>query len=191
MLTIFGVVLGAGTTFTFTTWAERARWRRTEQAKWDDRRLVAYNEFAHALKQYVLVSMRISAARGFPNAVQPMDIDEGLRALAEADSEKSLKWEIVLLVGSSEAVAAARKWNKAAWELGHVATGTEMTHEEYVRRYEDMGALRNEFYECARADLGVRGGGLPPGNRAWIPPNALTSGADVSRRSELERPPAE
>ncbi|MGW6421095.1 hypothetical protein ACWF82_00315 [Nocardia sp. NPDC055053] len=170
VLTMAGVLLGGGTTFVLTTWTERSRWRRAEQSKWDDRRLVAYNEFAHALKQYALISMRLSAARGFPNAGQPIDLEEGLRALVDADSEKSLKWEIVLLLGSPEAVAAARRWNKAAWELGYVAMGADMAHDEYVRKYEEMGRLRNEFYECARGDLGVRSGELPPGNKAWLPP---------------------
>ncbi len=184
VLTMTGVLVGAGTTFAFTSWTERSRWRRAEQSKWDDRRLVAYNEFAHALKHYALISQRMCAAHGFPYAGQPIDLDEGLRALAEADSEKSLKWEIVLLVGSPEAVAAARRWNKAAWELGYVAMGAAMTHGEYVSRYEEMGRLRNEFYLCARADLGVNGGELPPGNKAWLPPGAERGTGELAQSSE-------
>ncbi len=194
VLTVVGVLLGAGTTFAFTTWTERSRWRRTEQSKWDERRLVAYNEFAHAVKQYAMISMRLAAARGFPNTAAPIDHDEGLAALADADVAKSLKWEIVLLVGSPATVTAARRWNKAVWELTYVARGVDMTHEEYVRRYEEAGRLRNEFYECARADLGVRGGELPPGDRAWLPPESAVSGGSAAsvgaRRTVDPLPPA-
>ncbi|MEV6213748.1 hypothetical protein [Nocardia sp. NPDC051833] len=188
LLTMTGVLVGAGATFAFTSWTERSRWRRAEQSKWDDRRLVAYNEFAHALKHYALISQRMCAAHGFPYAGQPIDLDEGLRVLAEADSEKSLKWEIVLLVGSPEAVAAARRWNKAAWELGYVAMGAAMTHGEYVRRYEEMGQLRNEFYECARSDLGVRGGELPPGNKAWLPPGVEPNPGELPHAQQAFEP---
>ncbi|GAD81842.1 hypothetical protein [Nocardia asteroides] len=191
VLTMVGVLLGAGTTFAFATWTERSRWRRAEQSKWDNSRLTAYTEFAHALKSYALISQRMAAARGFPNAGQPMDLDEGLVALVEADSEKSLKWEVVLLLGSTDAVAAARSWNKAVWELGYVAMGTDMSHDEYVRRYEEAGRLRNDFYACARADLGVRGGELPPGNRAWLPPGVqVTRGALPGPVRTAEPPPS-
>lgn len=133
---------------------------------------MAYNEFAHALKQYVVASMRLAAARGYPNSSPPIDLDEGRIALVEADSQKTLKWEVVLLLGSPEAVSAARLWSKAAWELGYVALGADMSHDEYVRRYEEMGRRRNGFYDCARRDLGVNSGDLPRGDRAWLPPGA-------------------
>lgn len=176
VLTLVAVVLGAGSTFTATTLAERAKWRRSQDARWDDKRLAAYSEYANALKQYVQVSFRLAAARGYPATAQPIDTDEGLRLLAEAEAEKTIKWEAVLLLGSPEAVAAAREWNRAAWELGWPARGHAIEHAEYVRLYSEMGRRRNEFYERARADLGVRSGALPPGDRPWLAPGAGGSG---------------
>lgn len=170
LLTLVAVVLGAGSTFAATTLTERAKWRRSQDARWDDKRLAAYSEYANVLKQYVQVSYRLAAARGYPAVALPIDIEAGLQALAEAEAEKTVKWESVLLLGSPEAVAAARAWNRAAWELGWPARGHVIEHSEYVRLYSEMGRRRNDFYECARADLGVISGELPPGDRPWLPP---------------------
>ncbi|MFI6870847.1 hypothetical protein [Nocardia sp. NPDC050406] len=170
LLTLLAVVLGAGSTFAATTLTERAKWRRSQDTRWDDKRLAAYSEYANALKQYVQVSYRLAAARGYPAVAQPIETEAGLRALADAEAEKTIKWEAVLLLGSPEAVAAARAWNRAAWDLGWPARGHAVEHAEYIRMYAEMGRRRNEFYECARADLGVRSGELPPGDQPWLPP---------------------
>lgn len=170
LLTLAAVVLGAGSTFTATTLTERAKWRRSQDTRWDDKRLAAYSEYANALKQYVQVSYRLAAARGYPAVALPVDIEVGLKALADAEAEKTIKWEAVLLLGSPQAVAAARAWNRAAWDLGWAARGHVIEHAEYVRMYSEMGRRRNEFYESARLDLGVRSGELPRGDRLWLPP---------------------
>ncbi|MFB7717046.1 hypothetical protein [Nocardia sp. NPDC056100] len=174
LLPLVGVVLGVGTTFAATSMNERAKWRRSHGTRWDDKRLAAYSEYANSLKQYVQVSYRLAAARGYPAVALPIDIDAGLQALAEAEADKTIKWETVLLLGSPEAVAAARSWNRAAWELGWPARGHAMEHAEYLRLYSEMGRRRNAFYESARADLGVLTGALPPGDQPWMPPGIET-----------------
>lgn len=173
MITVVGVLLGAGATFAGAALTERAKWRRTQRSRWDDRRLVAYSEFANALKRFAEVSMRMAAGRGYPNTGQPISAGDGEQMLAEAASEKTLKWEMVLLLGSVEAVAAGRLWNKAVWELSLVALGRDMSHEDYVCAFEAAGLRRNDFYECARRDLGVNSGELPAGDGAWLPQNVL------------------
>ena len=50
ILTIAGVLLGAGATFVVTTTTERIRWQRTQSTRWDDKRLAAYTEYANAVK---------------------------------------------------------------------------------------------------------------------------------------------
>lgn len=172
LLPMVGVVLGAGGTFAATAMNERVKWRRSQDTRWDDKRLTAYSEYANSLKEYVQLSYRLAAARGYPAVALPMGIEEGLTALAAAEAEKTVKWETVLLLGSPEAVAAARSWNRAAWDLGWPARGHVIEHAEYLRLYSEMGRRRNEFYECARADLGVRTGALPPGDQPWLPPQA-------------------
>ncbi|MFD9546490.1 hypothetical protein ACFWBG_03840 [Nocardia salmonicida] len=175
VITVAGVLLGAGATFAGAALTERAKWQRTQSSRWDDRRLVAYSEFAHSLKHFAVVSQRMVVGRGFPQAGQPLSTEEGSQLLAEAESEKTLKWEMVLLLGSPEAVAAARLWNKAVWELSLVAMGRDMSHDNYLRAYEAAGHKRNAFYECARNDLGVRSGELPFGDGPWLPQNLLAA----------------
>ncbi|MCM6778524.1 hypothetical protein NDR87_34080 [Nocardia sp. CDC159] len=171
LITLAAVVLGGASTFTVTTLIERGKWQRSQDVRWDDKRLVAYSEYANALKQYVQVSYRLAAARGYPAVAQPIDLEGGLQELAAAEAEKTVKWETVLLLGSPEAVAAARAWNRAAWELGWAAKGQVVFEQaDYLRRNAEMGRRRNEFYACARRDLGVTTGELPPGDQQWLSP---------------------
>ncbi|QLY34072.1 hypothetical protein H0264_02375 [Nocardia huaxiensis] len=170
--------MGAGSTFVATMMTERAKWRRSHDTRWDEKRLAAYSEYANALKQCMDLSFRLAAARGYPAVALPIDIDAGLRALAEAETEKTVKWEALLLLGSPQAVASAREWNRAAWELGWAAKGHTMEHSEYTRLYAETGRRRNAFYEAARADLGVTSGELPPGDRPWQLPGTSASPAE-------------
>ncbi|MFE3190138.1 hypothetical protein ACFXHA_14090 [Nocardia sp. NPDC059240] len=173
LLPLIGVFLGAASTFSGTAWHERTKWRRGLDTRWDEKRLAAYSEYADALKRYFTLVGRVATARGYPTAVQPIDIDEGLAGMAAADDGKTVKWELVLLLGSSQVVAAGRSWSEAVWRLSHAARGLDMRHDEFVRLYEEAGRRRDRFYLCARADLGVGGGGLPAGDVAWLLPGGL------------------
>ncbi|BDU08022.1 hypothetical protein [Nocardia cyriacigeorgica] len=173
LLTLLGVVVGAAATFSATVLTERAKWRRTLDTRWDDKRLTAYFEYANALKKYATLCHRLAAARGYRTATQPIDLEEGIAALAEADAEKAIKWEQVLLLGSPGAVAAARRWTEAVWRLSHIARGHAVDQFAYTDLYEEAGRRRNQFYELARADLGVTSGELPPGDVAWLEPAEL------------------
>ncbi|MBF6331718.1 hypothetical protein [Nocardia transvalensis] len=175
LFTLAGVVLGAGATFTVTTSIERTKWRRSLDTRWDDKRLAAYSEYANALKKFVDVLLRIAAAKGYPAGMQPVDRGGGLEALADADADRTVKWEAVLLLGSPEAIEAARRWHKAAWHFSLGVLGEGVDHQEYLRLFEAMGHRRNEFYDCARADLGVTSGPVPAAVGAWLPPKYRAS----------------
>ncbi|MEU4341709.1 hypothetical protein AB0H00_10615 [Nocardia sp. NPDC023852] len=169
LLTLVGVVLGAGATFTATTFTERAKWRRSHDTRWDDKRLTAYIEYASALKSYVQVAYRLAAARGYATNSEPIDLDVGGRALAEASTERTVKWEVVLLLGSPAAVSAARRWHEAAWKFSSATGGDEVDQDAYDRYYKELALRRDDFYACARADLEVRSGALPASYRDWLP----------------------
>lgn len=198
LVTLAAVVLGAGATFSATTLVERAKWKRSLDTRWDDRRLAAYADYANALKKTLEVCLRLAENKGYPAGFQPIDRDAGLQAFAAADAERTLRWEAVLLLGSPEAIAAARKWHKALWGFRYFVMDAEPDHEEFLRSFEAMGHLRNEFYERARADLGVGSGALPAEFGAWLPPGysppasspgerQATSGARWARMMELLR----
>jgi hypothetical protein len=170
LLTLAAVLLGAAASFTATTLTERGKWRRTYSTRWDEKRLTAYSTYATAVKACAQLSYRINAARGYPAGALPMDMTDGLNALAEAENERAVTWEAVLLLGSPAAVEAGRRWHETVWKLSWIARGKEASHDEFVDLYRMCGERRDEFYECARADLDVRSGRLPQPDRDWLPP---------------------
>ncbi|MFD6159928.1 hypothetical protein ACFWF7_43500 [Nocardia sp. NPDC060256] len=158
LLTSVGLVVYAAAMFLGTAWRERAKWRRRQ-----DVRLAAYVDYSNALEEYVQVAYRLAAAHEYPAVSQPIEVEAGLVALAQADAVRTVKWESLKLLGSREAIAAARSWHKAAWELSWIARRQTMSHAEYIGKHEEMGCRRNEFYTRARAHLGARNG-----DHAWL-----------------------
>jgi hypothetical protein len=156
ILTLVGVIVGAGASFTASTLTERARWRRTQSTRWDDRRLAAYTEYANAVKTTVKLCHRIATAQGLVPAGQPLDREAALDALADAETERTEKWETVLLLGDPDTVTAARTWHSRVWQLELVIRG-QHDSEDFSTVYRDSFRLRNEFYARARTDLGVHG----------------------------------
>ena len=152
--TLVGVLLGAASTFAATSATERSRWRRHQSVRWDVDRLAAYSEYAHALKRKISIIVQIAARRGIHPNVDwtPSDNDDGV--LTAAEEERTIKWEKVLLLGSDEAVIAARKWHNSVFWLERVACGTrdDMTWAEAV---EMTSRGRLEFYRIVKRDLGT------------------------------------
>ncbi len=72
---LIGVGVGALVTFATTSLAERTRWRRERDARWDDARMRAYAEYGDAVKKVTHVASRITAGRGFPHSVEPLKPD--------------------------------------------------------------------------------------------------------------------
>ncbi|MFI6313228.1 hypothetical protein ACIBEK_24270 [Nocardia fusca] len=161
LVAVLGVVIGAAATYAATMFSERTKWRRSQAAKWDDQRLAAYNEYAHALKQCAEITFRLSAGRGYPTISQPLDTDIGYQRLADAEAQRAVVWEAVLLLGSPAAVAAAREWHDELVELGHIARGRDVDHAEFADLVRSIGRRRDAFYASARQDLGVTSGALP------------------------------
>ena len=67
-----GVVLGSVLSFAATYGAERATWLRKQAVRWDERRLSAYADYSHAVKDQVAVASRIAAGRGLDSGVEPL-----------------------------------------------------------------------------------------------------------------------
>ncbi|ALG15210.1 hypothetical protein AOZ06_31935 [Kibdelosporangium phytohabitans] len=176
MLTIAGVLLGSAATFVVTTLTERTRWRRAQVARWDDKRLQAYTEYANAVKQMVRLCRRIAETKNLLHTGRPIDIDTGFDELADAETERALKWETVLLLGASETVVAARTWHEQVWRLEHILQEDNPDESEFVEAYKKAMRLRNEFYAHARADLNVTGGELSELTWSSLLPPAKSQG---------------
>lgn len=159
---LLGVGVGVLASYLVAGAGERARWRRTQQARWVERRLDAYQQYGYAVKRMTTLAMRLAAAQGVDDSTQPRTpVPDGLAALAEAEAERSARWETVLLVGDPTTVTAARRWHESAWLLEQFARGEAPEATGWQHAVEQMRASRHAYYAAARQDLGVGSGDLP------------------------------
>jgi len=161
LITLLGVALGALASFVSTRLVDRSRWQREESLRWDSKRLECYIEFSAAIMQYINVGHRMAAGLGLPTAVEPLTADGGVPALASAESDLSLCWARLLILGSSEAIRAAQDWRSEAWQLESFARGRRNDPAEFVAAEEKRRGARSRFYNAVRADLGVTTGDIP------------------------------
>ncbi|MFI0484304.1 hypothetical protein [Actinomadura sp. 9N215] len=169
--TLAGVIIGAAGSYAASSLTERTRWRRSRAERWDQQRFQTYAVYANTLKAQFQVSLRIGAARGFDHVVDPLDPDEGLLRLAEAESRRAADWESVLLVGDALTIAAARTWHEAVWAVEVYARGLKDDPAGWASALKRASQARDAFYAHARKDLGIEGPPPPSGNwpRAWEP----------------------
>lgn len=162
---LIGVLVGALATYAATSAAERARWRRAQAVRWDERRLTAYVEYAHAVKKVISLSVRLAAHRGVHPDTDRLAPEEGLPALASAEEERTMRWEAVLLLGTDRTVVAARAWHESVYLLQRFATG-EPVGSTWADAVEAVSRARREFYESAKRDIGIAIGDTPT-NYEW------------------------
>jgi hypothetical protein len=163
LLVLAGVVVGALASYLTTAAAERAKWERAVDSRWDDRRVDAYATYAQALKDEISISSRITAGRGIAANPRPLPAsEENLELLAAAGLKRGASWEKVLLLGHPETVEAARHWHETVWRLEGFARGAITGNiEDWEKARSEVNHARAKFYESARKDLQVRGGDLP------------------------------
>ncbi|MGH3864493.1 hypothetical protein [Actinokineospora sp.] len=158
--TLIGVLVGALATFTATSVAERSRWRRTQSVRWDDKRLAAYAEYAHAVKKVISISVRLAAHQGIHQDLDKLAPEEGLGALALAEEERTMKWETILLLGTDHTVVAARAWHDSVFRLQRIASGVDV-ESSWGDAVGAVSRARRGFYEAAKADIGITVGDAP------------------------------
>jgi hypothetical protein len=161
---LLGVVVGSIATYLSSTFAERIRWRRETSSRWESRRITAISDYAAAVKKLIYCAGRAAAARGIGSA-QPIELDQGLAELAEAETARSVCWEKVLLLGDHATILAARTWHELVWQLYYFAIGERTDHAEWEKELEAVNQARDEYYRCARTSLGIDAS--PPPAAAW------------------------
>ena len=154
IVTILGVLAGAGATFTATSWIERSKWKRTQTVRWDERRLCAYLTYANAVKRMNHLSLRLAATRGLHPGPAVIDIEDGQGRLAAAEAERGEAWEAVRLLGGSDVVAAGEQLNRAAWRLEPFAKGHKTDPGEWAAVHKNQVDTREAFYRAARRPRG-------------------------------------
>ncbi|WP_343246057.1 hypothetical protein [Streptomyces sp. SID5785] len=176
-----GVALGAVGSFLVSSLNDRARWRREQSVRWDGRRLDAYGEYIHIVKELAGRYQGIAASRGLVTGPQPLELTpETLAELGEAEGRRSALGETCELLGDTDTNTASKTLNHCLWRLEHLARGVPTQVEQsWDQAYLEFRNAQRRYVECARASLGVTG--LVSLNVAWPSP-----WRPVSRSSRAE-----
>ena len=90
-----------------------------------------------------------------------MDYSEALANLGKLADERTQKWEMVLLPGNPETIAAGRTWHRRVWQIELFVRGEHTDADQYYALQDQVDADRMHFYEAARHDLGISTGAAP------------------------------
>ncbi|MFJ3526669.1 MULTISPECIES: hypothetical protein [unclassified Streptomyces] len=159
ILPLAGVALGALMSYLMTSLNERTRWRRQQAVRWDERRLTAYAEYAHAIKELAAGYRTLAAARGLtPGPTSPEPAPGALAELGALESRRSALSETLALLGDTEANTASKTLDHCVWRLECLALGIATEDEqEWDQAYLEFRQARDRYVAHARADLGVPG----------------------------------
>lgn len=153
---LLGVLTGAFVSYVFTNFAERARWRRGLSIRWDERRLSAYVDYVNSTKVSVNIVVLVLAGKGIVEANNSLEESEGLAMLSDAEGERSVKLEGVLMLGNTETIAAARELTRQLYRLYSFARGElPVTPQIWDEAYSAYRLARTRFHDAARNSLGV------------------------------------
>ena len=83
---ILGVIVGALGTLLVTNFTDKARWRRDQAVRWDTRRLDAYVALAAIVKEIHAVALRVSAPDRRYSKSRPIDREQAMGLLDEANA---------------------------------------------------------------------------------------------------------
>ncbi|MFF5404317.1 hypothetical protein ACFY8K_18275 [Streptomyces misionensis] len=158
---LIGVVIGALGSYWASARGDRARFRREQAARWDERRLTAYSEYARALKKSVTLAFRIAAHLGNDPHPHPLSPEEAASAVAAATDARDPAGEALLMLGARDVVEKARQWVVVVMEME--AFLREGTHDPdaWSGMLARQRAAREGYYAAVRRDLA-----LPPGHAA-------------------------
>jgi hypothetical protein len=170
---LIGVVVGAMASYLVSNATEHGRWQRQQSTRWDEKRAQAYADYGYAVKNVYYLCGRIVNYRGLGPVSEQMDVTEALGELGRLASERTAKWESVLLLGNPETVAAAREWHRTVWPMQRFVRDDHTDVTEWNALFDNAAAARERFYDAARRDLGIRSGHLPPWDR-WEPPTQVS-----------------
>ncbi|MFJ4623304.1 hypothetical protein [Streptomyces sp. NPDC088812] len=166
---LIGVVIGALGSYLALVRSDRERFRREASARWEERRLAVYADYARTLKKSVTLTYRVAAHLGNDPHPHPMSPAEAEPLLAEATEARDPSGEALIMLGSREVVERARVWVTTVMEMERFLR--ESTHDPraWQALLERQRAGREGYYAAVRDDLD-----LPPGHSArWpLPPGA-------------------
>ncbi|MEU9124403.1 hypothetical protein AB0C96_31855 [Streptomyces sp. NPDC048506] len=156
---LIGVVIGALGSYLASTRGDQARFRREQAARWEERRLETYADYARALKKSVTLTYRIAAHLGNDPHPHPLSPEEAAPHLADATDARDPAGESLLMLGTPDVVEKAREWVVVVMEMEGFLRARTRNPETWSAMLERQRAAREGYYAAVRRDLA-----LPPGH---------------------------
>ena len=116
--------------------------------------------YAATLKEIHALALRVSAPYRRYSKSRPIDREQALELMAEADARVTKAWEAMLLLGDETTVTAARVWKYAVDAEERLCNRNVIDEIEWQSAVEVAENARDRFYLSAREDLGVYGGSI-------------------------------
>ncbi|MFE6938102.1 hypothetical protein [Streptomyces chartreusis] len=161
---LIGVVVGALGSYVVVVRGDRMRFGREQAARWEERRLGVYADYAQSVKKTVTVTYRVAAAAGVDPHPDPLPLEQAQPLLADATARRDPSGEALIMLGSPAVVEKAREWVVTAMEMERFVREYREDREAWKALLERQRAAREGYYTAVREDLG-----LPPGHSARWP----------------------
>ncbi|MEU6478710.1 hypothetical protein ABZ858_17780 [Streptomyces sp. NPDC047017] len=175
---LIGVVIGALGSYLAVVRSDRDRSRRDRAARWEERRLVVYSEYARTLKKSVTLAYRVASHLGSDPHPHPLPLTDAEPLLAEAVLARDPSGEALIMLGSPQVVERARTWVVVVMDMERFLREGQRAPEAWQVLLERQRAAREGYYAAVRADLG-----LPPGHSArWSLPGTQPPLAPATQR---------
>ncbi|MFF1439059.1 hypothetical protein [Streptomyces sp. NPDC058295] len=158
---LIGVVVGALGSYLAIVRSDGARFRRETAARWEERRLSVYGDYARALKKSVNLTYRVASHLGNDPHPHPLSPAQAEPLLAEATDGRDPAGEALLMLGSREVVERARAWVTTVMEMERFMREGTHDPQAWQELLERQRAGREGYYAAVREDLA-----LPPGHPA-------------------------
>ncbi|MFJ8106199.1 hypothetical protein [Streptomyces sp. NPDC096132] len=161
---LIGVVIGALGSYLAIVRSDRARFAREQAARWEERRLSVYSDYARALKKSVTLTYRVAAHLGNDPHPHPVSLEEAEPLLAQATDGRDPAGEALIMLGSRDVVERARTWVAVVMEMERFLRSGTVDPDAWQALLERQRAGREGYYTAVREDLA-----LPPGHPARWP----------------------
>ncbi|UQT56074.1 hypothetical protein M4V62_13745 [Streptomyces durmitorensis] len=164
---LIGVIVGALGSYLAITRGDRARFQREQAARWDERRLAVYGDYARVVKQAVTLTYRVAAHLGNDPHPHPLTPEEAAPHLAEASIARDPAGEALLMLGTPDVVDKARVWVLTVVEMERFLRAGTHDPDAWSALLDRQRTTREGYYQAVRRDLA-----LPPGHSGrWrMPP---------------------
>lgn len=141
-------------------WNDRIRWRRSQEIRWDERRIEAYMEYARTIKKIHLTALAMVDPSSAHNVTEPIDHETGIEMIAQAEAERATAWEPMLLLADQPTADAALRWrSKVKIETDFVRSRpNDVGSDGWVAIVRNVDDARDRYYEVARRSIRVVGG---------------------------------